>query len=294
MELRLLKYYLTVAREGSITRAAEMLHITQPTLSRQLQQLEEELGAALFIRGKRQIALTEEGILFQRRAAEILELADKAPQELSKGTESIGGTIAIGCVETTVSRMLPDILAQFSALYPKVRYHIYSAAGDDIRERLDKGLLDIGLLLEPVEVAKYDFLRLPVEERWGVLMRKGDPLAGRDTICAEELAGLPLILPQRAAVQNEIAGWFGPAYESLHIFATHNLLTNAALLAERGLGYVICAGGAFAIRESRDVCFVPFSPKRVTYHVLVFKKNQVFSAAAARMIRFIRDACKAW
>ncbi len=293
MELRLIKYFLTVAHAGNITKAAETLHITQPTLSRQLVQLEESLGATLFIRGKRQITLTNEGVLFQQRAKEIVLLIDKAERELTERTDAIGGVVSIGCVETLASRMLPDVLEQFSALYPKVQYNLYSANGDDIREKLDKGFLDIGLLLEPVETAKYDFIKLPFVEQWGVLMREDDPLASRDGLRIEEIVDHPLILPQRAIVQNEIASWFGAAYGKLHVFATHNLLTNAALLAERGLGYVICVGGAFSIRQTNNIRFVPFEPERTAGHELVWRKNNVLNSATSLLIQFIRNAYQA-
>lgn len=175
MDLRLLEYFLAVARIGNITRAAEQLHVTQPTISRQLTELEEMLGTTLLVRGKRQVTLTEAGVLFQQRAEEMLNLMEKTRRDLLDQKDLVGGVVALGCVESCVSRMLPEVLGAFSGLYPKVQYELYSADGDDIREKLDRGELDFGILLEPVEAAKYDFIRLPYWETWGLCCGKTIP-----------------------------------------------------------------------------------------------------------------------
>jgi DNA-binding transcriptional LysR family regulator len=289
MDVRVLRYFLTVAKVGNITKAAEILHITQPTLSRQLMDLEEELGTGLFIRGKRQITLTDSGLLFQQRAKEIVALLDKTERDLAEQKELVGGVVSIGCVESSVSRALPKLLEEFSNRHPKVQYEIYSADGDDIREKLDRGNIDIGILLEPIEAAKYDYIRLPYQEKWGILMRRDDPLAQKISIGIEDILSLPLILPRRTLVQNEITSWLGVENGSLCIFASHNLLTNAMLLVEQKLGYAICVSGSYTIRESEQTCFVPFEPERTTGHVLAWKKNNLFSSATARFIQFIKD-----
>lgn len=293
MELRVINYYLTVAREGSITRAAEVLHVSQPNLSRQLKQLEDELGVALFIRGNKRITLTTEGILFQQRANEIVSLVSKTAHEFAQQKDSVGGTVSIGCVETNASRMLAETLQEFSSRYPLVRYDLYSADGDDIREKLDKGIIDIGILLEPIETAKYNFIRLPALEKWGIIMRRDDPLAQRESVGIQEVSKLPLIPPRRMIVRNELSSWFGIPEEELQIFATHNLLTNAALLVEEKLGYAICVEGAHEIRGSRNTCFVPFTPALTTGHVFAWKKSQIFNAATELLIQYIRDNKKA-
>lgn len=289
MDIRVLKYFLTVANVGNITKAAEILHITQPTLSRQLMDLEEELGTRLFIRGKRQITLTDSGLLFQQRVKEIISLLDKTERDLAEQKDLIGGVVSIGCVESTVSRALPELLEEFSNRHPRVQYELYSADGDDIREKLDRGNIDIGIFLEPIEAAKYEYIRLPYEEKWGILMRRDDPLAQKKSIGIEDILALPLIPPRRTIVQNEIASWLGVENDSLSIFASHNLLTNAMLLVERKLGYAICVSGSYTIRESSRTCFVPFEPERTTSHVLAWKKNKIFSSATAHFIQFIKD-----
>lgn len=205
MDVRVLRYFLTVAKVGNITNAAEILHITQPTLSRQLMDLEEELGTSLFTRGKRQITLTDSGLLFQQRAKEIVSLLEKTERDLAEQKDLVGGVVSIGCVESTVSRALPELLEEFSNRHPKVQYELYSADGDDIREKLDRGNIDIGILLEPIEAAKYDYIRLPYQEQWGILMRRDDPLAQKTSIGIQDILTLPLILPRRTIVQNEIA-----------------------------------------------------------------------------------------
>ncbi len=289
MDIRLLEYFLAVAKCGNITRAAERLHVTQPTISRQLTELEEEVGAPLLIRGKRQITLTEAGILFQQRAEEIVSLLEKTMRDVIGQDDLLGGTVSIGYVETCASRMLPKVLQGFSAQYPKVQYEIYSADGDDIREKLDRGELDLGVLVEPVESAKYDFFRLPYWETWGVLMRKDDPLAQKPYLEKEDILPLRLIMPKREIVQDHIAGWFGVERGRLNVFASHNLINNAALLVEAGLGYVVCTGGCFEIRGGEHLCFVPLSPERTTGHVLAWKKNRVFHSAAIRFRDYVRD-----
>ena len=289
MDLRLLEYFLAVAKTGNITKAADQLHVTQPTVSRQLMELEEAMGTSLLIRGKRQVTLTDAGILFQQRAQEIIDLMDKTSRDLAGQNDLVGGTVAIGCVESCVSRMLPEVLKEFSSLHPKVGYELYSADGDDIREKLDRGELDFGILLEPVEAAKYDYLRLPYWETWGILTRRDDPLAVKKAIGKEDITSIPLILPRREIVQDNIAGWFGTDRSRLHIFSSQNLINNAALLVEAGLAYSVCVGGAFEIRGGEKLCFIPFTPERTTGHVMAWKKNRVFHSAASQFRDYIKD-----
>ena len=290
MDLRLLEYFLAVARTGNITKAADQLHVTQPTISRQLMDLEETMGTQLLIRGKRQITLTDAGVLFQQRAQEIIDLMEKTRRDIADQNDLVGGTVVIGCVESCASRMLPEVLKEFSALHPRVRYELYSADGDDIREKLDRGELDFGILVEPVEAAKYDFLRLPYRETWGLLMRRDDPLARKDAVGRDDILSLPLILPRREIVQDNIAAWFGVDRGRLNIFSGHNLINNAALLVEAGLGYVVCVGGSFEIRGGENLCFVPFTPERTTGHVLAWKKNRVFHSAAGQFRSYIKES----
>ena len=290
MDLRLLEYFLAVAKTGNITRAAEQLHVTQPTVSRQLTDLEEMLGTPLLIRGRRQVTLTDAGVLFQQRAEEILSLMDKTRRDLSEQGSQLSGTVSLGCVESCASRMLPEVLGEFSQRHPEVRYEIYSADGDDIWEKLDRGELDFGVLLEPIEAAKYDYIRLPYWETWGLLLRQDHPLAEKTAIGREELLSVPLSLPRREIVQDAIASWFGLEWNQLKVFAGHTLLNNAALLVEAGLCCAVCVGGAFAIRGGEQLCFRPFAPERTTGHVLAWKRNRVFHSAASAFRDYVREA----
>lgn len=288
MDIRVLKYFLAVAREGSITKAAQALHITQPTLSRQIMDLEQELGTTLFTRGKRRLALTDSGILFQQRAREIVPLMEKTQRDLAQCNNLVGGCIAIGCVESSISPMVSDIILQFSAQYPRVRYDIYSANGDDIRDKLDGGIIDIGILIEPIETAKYDFVQLACRETWGVIMRRDDPLAERESIAVEEITALPLILSRRQIVMDEITGWLETPYDQLNVIATHNLLSNSLPLVERGMGYVVSIRGAYELRPSAMLHFVPFAPTRSSGHVLAWKKNRILTTATQLFTRHIQ------
>jgi len=288
MEIRILKYFLTVVREESITRAADVLHITQPTLSRQLAQMEDEVGVKLFERGTRKISLTSEGILLRRRAEEIIELVDKTEKELLEQEELIDGEISIGCGELHAVQVLPDLFDSFSKRFPLVRYNIYTGNADQIKERIDRGLLDIGLLLEPIDIEKYDFVRLPIRERWVVLMRPDDPLAEKEGVTAKDLAALPVIMVRRPAVQNELASWFGRYFKKLHIAFTSNLSTNASVMVHRGLGYALVIEGSLPFVDKTKVCFRPLEPELAATSVLAWKKQQPFSPAVSKFIDHIQ------
>lgn len=289
MELRVLRYFLMVAREENITRAAEILHITQPTLSRQLMQLEEELDTQLFVRGKNRIQLTEDGMLLRRRAEDIIDLADKTEKEFLQREETISGDIFFGAGETYHIHLLAGVMKQFHDQYPLVTYHIHSGNADDIKEQIDKGLIDIGLLTEPVQIEKYDFIRLPGKEVWGVLVRKDHPLSQKEALTPEDLKDIPLIISKRGLVQNEIGNWFGSLYEKLNIVSTYNLIYNAMIMAEEGLGSVICFDKLANLNEDSPLCFKPLSPKLETGNVIVWKKHQIFSAAASTFINEIKE-----
>lgn len=286
MELRVLNYFLMVAREENITRAAQLLHVTQPTLSRQLMQLEEELGVQLFHRGKHSVSLTEEGMLLRRRAQELVSLSEKAKLELQCREDVPAGEIAIGCGETKSMSLLSKCMVSFRERYPLVQFSIYSAIADDIKERIEKGLLDMGLLVEPVDISKYEYIRMPVKERWGVLVREDSPLAGKGSVTPEDLLGVPLIMSRREPVKNELASWFGAAFDQLEIAAGFNLIVNAAFMVEQGLGVALCFDLGIVFENLR---FVPLAPRMETGSVLVWKKNQALSSAQAQFIRHIRN-----
>ena len=283
MEIRVLKYFLLVAREENITKAANLLHLTQPTLSRQLMQLEEELGVQLFRRSKHHIILTEEGMLLRRRAEEIVALADKTKDDLQHREEQLTGTIAVGSGELQSSRFLTQLLTAFQEKNPLVRFAIYSGNSDNIKERIERGLLDVGLLQEPVDISKYSFVRTPCREQWGVLVRDDSELAARENVSPAALASVPLILPERESVQNELFNWFGSYAEGLHITATGNLLYNLASLVRASGGSVLTLNLDCTYEGLR---FIPLSPPLESNTVLVWKKAQTFSAAAAALIKF--------
>ncbi len=291
MEFRVLKYFLMVAREENITKAAALLHLTQPTLSRQLMQLEAELGVTLFHRSKHSIILTEDGMLLKRRAQEIVSLSDKTVQELSHKEDVLSGEIAIGCGETKNMLFLSEQIKKFRQKYPLVQFSIHSAIADDIKERIEKGILDIGLLMEPVDVGKYEFIRMPQKEKWGILVRKDSELAAKESINPKDLTNVPLIMVKRELVKNELASWFGDYYEGLQIAATYNLILNAASMVERGVGVALCFDLGAAFYE--DLCFIPLAPTLETGSVLVWKKNQTLGAATSQFMRFLRNAFQA-
>lgn len=291
MELRVLEYYLMVAREENITKAAELLHITQPTLSRQLAQMEKELGVCLFTRGKRSITLTEDGLLLKRRAQEIVELVDRTKQELSHDTETLSGKIVIGSGETKSIRFLAEWISEFHQKYPQVTFDIHSSTADEIKEQLEKGTTDIGLLTEPVDIEKYQFIRLPEKIRWGVLVRRDDPLAGKEYVTKRDLCNRPLLVPKRDTVQNELANWFQDMYERLNIVATYNLLNNAAVMTESIRGAALCMEYD---NTYENLVFIPLEPKLETGSVLVWKRSQFVSTLMKRFIEYLRNAEKAF
>ena len=286
MEIRVLRYFLMVAREENITKAANLLHLTQPTLSRQLMQLEEELGVTLFRRSKHRIILTEDGMLLRRRAEEIVSLAEKTRDDLRHKQDHLAGTIAVGSGELQSSRFLTQLIAAFQKENPLVSFRIYSGNSDNIKERIERGLLDIGLLQEPVDIAKYHFVRTLVQEQWGVLVRADAELAAKDRVSPADLAGLPLILPDRENVQNELLNWFGSLAEKLRITATGNLLYNLASLARDSGSCVLTLNLACRYDGLR---FIPLAPELESGTVLVWKKAQTFSPAATAFIAYSKE-----
>ncbi|MCD8075299.1 MAG: LysR family transcriptional regulator [Lachnospiraceae bacterium] len=288
MEIRVLRYFLTVAREGGINRAAEILHITQPTLSRQLAALEDEVGVKLFERGARKITLTNEGMLLRRRAEEILALVDRTQMELVEQEQLVEGRVVIGCGETAAVGLLPEIIASFHEKYPLVTYDIYTANADVVKEQMEKGLVDIGILLEPIDIEKFDFVRLNLKERWVVLMRPDDPLAAREMISSKDLKEKPLILPARANVRNELSNWLGEDFSESQVLFTSNLATNGALMVQAGLGYSIIIEGAISFWDERKIVSRLLSPEIVSDSVFAWKRSQPFTPVVGKFIAEIK------
>ena len=289
MELRVLRYFLAVAREENITAAAEVLHITQPTLSKQLMDLEKELGKQLFIRGKRKITLTEEGMFLRRRAQEIVELADKTQSEFLSNEDIISGDIYIGGGETDAMRIVAKTAKELQKNYPGIRYHLYSGNAQDVTERLDKGLLDFGILIGSSNLNKYDYLKLPVTDTWGLLMKKDSPLMDKDVISSADLKDLTLIVSIQALKTNELSGWSGYSFEDLNIVATYNLVYNATLMVDEGLGYVLTLDKLVNTSGGSKFCFKPLKPKLEAPLYIVWKKYQVFSKATEKFIEALQD-----
>lgn len=288
MEIRVLRYFLTVVREESITKASEVLHITQPTLSRQLSQMEEEAGVKLFNRGSRKITLTNEGILLRRRAEEILQLVDKTEKELIEQDEQIEGKISIGCGEIASVQLLPGVFQEFREKYPRISFDLFTATADTVKEQMDKGLIDVGLLLEPIDMERYDFIRLDMKERWVALMKPDDPLAQKEAVTAKDLSSLPLILPRRMNVQSELASWFGDYYEKLNVVFTSNLSTNSAIMVNNGLAYSLVIEGAVPFWDQSKITYRPLSPSLTATSVLAWKRGQPFSAAVTKFIDYMK------
>lgn len=289
MEIRVLRYFLAVAREESISGAAEVLHLSQPTLSRQLMDLEEELGKRLFIRGNRKMTLTADGILLRKRAAEIVELVDKTESEFQDAGEAVAGDIYIGGGETEGMRLIGRAARELQQSCPQICYHLYSGNLEDLGERLDKGLLDFMVMSEPGDMKKYDYIKLPYTDTWGVLMRKDSPLAAKETIAPEDLRGLPLLMSRNHQFGREgLSSWFQQDYDTLHVVATYNLLYNASLLVSEGVGYAICFDRLINTAGDSNLCFRPMKPQLRLELYLVWKKFQVFSKASERFLSMLR------
>lgn len=286
MEIRVLRYFLAVAREESISRAAEYLHVTQPTLSRQLMELEDELGTRLFVRGKRNrsVILTDEGMLLRRRAEEIVELTDKTEAEIHAKDEIISGDIYIGGGETDAMRLIAQTARDLQEDYPDICYHLFSGNADDVTERLDKGLLDFGILVGSANTEKYDYITLPATDVWGLLMRKDSPLAEKNAVRSEDLKGLRILGSRQAVMRNELSGWYGGDFERLNIAATYNLIYNAALMVDEGFGYALCLDKLINTTGDSNLCFRPLEPRLEARLILVWKKYQVFSRAVQKFL----------
>ena len=290
MDIRILRYFLAVAREESISGAAQSLHMTQPPLSRALIELEEEIGKKLLIRGSRKITLTEEGLLLRKRATEIIELMEKTEMELTSSEEKvISGDIYIGGGETVAMSLLANTATDLQKIYPGIRYHLYSGNSDDVSERLDKGLLDFGIMIEPADMKKYDYMRLPATDIWGILMRKDSSLASKESITPEDLWDIPIITSRQSLVKNEMSGWLKKDFDQLHIVATYNLLYNASLMVESGFGYALCLDKLANTSENSPLCFRPLSPKLEVSLNIAWKKYQYFSKVTQKFLQKLQE-----
>ena len=289
MDIRVLQYYLTVAREESITRAAEALRMTQPPLSRQLKDLEDELGKKLLIRGSKKVTLTEDGMLLRKRAEEMIDLMEKTKAELAGSDENINGEIYIGGGETDAMSLLAQTAGKLQKKHPMVHYHIYSGDAEIVMEKLDKGLIDFGLLVGPVDVSRYDYMRLPISDIWGVLMRKDSPLAEKDVVCAGDLWDKPLIVSRQAYTGNDLSAWLGKDPHKLNIVMTYNLIYNAAHYVKAGFGYAITLDKLVNTTGESELCFRPLHPILKAGICIVWKKYQVFSKASKEFLHLLKS-----
>ena len=293
MEFRVLKYFLSVARTGSITAAAHTLHVTQPTLSRQLQDLEYELGKKLFVRGSHHVSLTRDGMLFRQRAEEIMEIVAQTEAEFHTGSRTLAGDVHIGGGESAALSPLAEIIGGFREDFPQVRFHLYSGNSEDVTARLEHGILDFGILIQPVDISRYDNLPLPIGDIWGLALRRDHPLAKRKTIRPCDLADIPLLL-SRQIFHNEklndpVASWLGEWGEHIDVAGTYNLIFNAALLVRAGVGCALTLDNLINATSQSDLCFRPLTPKLEAGLAIVWKKNRIFSDAAEKFLERMKE-----
>lgn len=294
MELRVLQYFLAVAREQSISSAAESLHLSQPTLSTQLKGLEDELGKQLLIRGtkgSRKVLLTEEGMILRKRAEEILELVKMTQREISLSDEAIAGDIYIGTGESDMIRIFAKAAKKLQEQYPDIHYHIRSGNVTFVQEHLDKGLIDFGVVYGPVDTSIYRSMELPLRDSWGVLMRKDAPLAQKEAICPQDLWDKPLIISAQKNGVWPMVNWFQRDLAKLNVVATYNLVFNASLLVDEGLGYALCFDKLINVSGESNLCFRPLSPRMEAGASIIWKRYQVFSKAAQKFMDALQEYC---
>lgn len=283
MEIRVLRYFLETARQGSITRAAQQLHISQPTLSKQIKELERELGKKLFFRRSSSVALTEEGLLLKKRAEDILDMVDKTEDEFRSLGKQIRGDIRIGAAESDNIKYLAHWIQSLQQKYPEIRIHLYSGDTEDLAQKLDQGLLDFAVIAQGADLSRYNCLELPERDVWGVAMRKDAPLAQKDSVSIEDLEDVPLMV-SRQGMREDIPRLFGDKAERLNVVITLNLTFNGLIMAREGLGYVLTFDKLMDISESSELCFRPLTPKLETSLFVIWKKHQVFTPAAQALL----------
>jgi DNA-binding transcriptional LysR family regulator len=289
MEIRVLQYFLTIAREESFSKAAEVLHVTQPTLSRQIKELEDEYGKTFFIRSNRSLSLTDDGLLFKKRAEEIMNLVYKTESQLLADDTYLNGDIYLGCGESDNNRILMKAIKKMQERYPDVKFHITSGNAQQIMESLDNGFIDLGVVIEPVNMSKYDFIKLPYKDTWGLWMRNDSELAYKDVISKDDLINIPIIMSNQLMVKNEIAGWIGGNQRKLNVIATYNLIYNALLMVEENIGYVLGLDKLYNMNEHSQLCFKPLSPQLSVGLDLIWKKYQVFPKHIEIFIDILKD-----
>lgn len=288
MEIRVLRYFLAVAREQNMTRAANQLHVTQPTLSKQLKQLEDEVGKKLFTRSNYSINLTEEGILLRKRAEDILNMVDKTMEEFQSLDDITGGDIYIGAAESESFCYFATVAKQLQLKYPEVKFHLYSGNTEVIAERLDRGLLDFAIIVQEVDLSKYNYIKIPASDRWGVIMRKDSYLAVKEWITVDDLLELPLIVSRQGLIE-DYPKVFKEKLDQMRIVATFDLIYNASIMVRKGFGYAISFDRLIDTSDDSELCFRPLSPELKTNMYIIWKKYQVFSPISQKLLKEMQD-----
>ena len=289
MELLQMRYFLAVAREESISRAADFLYITQPSLTRQIQSMEKEVGQPLFVRGGKKMRLTEAGLLLKKRAEEILALYEKTESELIHPQQSVSGNVYLGGGESHAMQLLLDIANEMRTQYPDIKLHIYSGDISDVCERLDKGLIDFGLVIQPADLTKYESIRLPALERWGLLMNRNHPLAHKETISPQDLVGVSVFQSRHTLPKSALTEWYKDVADQIDFIGTYNLIYNAALAARSGYGCVLTLDKLVNTSGESELCFRPLDPPLTAHLDVVWKKYQIFSQASTIFLRYLQE-----
>ncbi|MBE6909805.1 MAG: LysR family transcriptional regulator [Ruminococcaceae bacterium] len=287
MEIRVLRYFLETAREGNMSRAAERLHISQPTMSKQIKELEAELGAKLFVRSNFSVRLTDAGMLLRKRAEDILDLVDKTTAEFHALDDVGSGEIFVGAAESESVKYFARAVKTIQEQYPGVRCNIFSGNMEDVTERLDKGLLDFAIIMSYVDLSKYNYLAVPASDTWGVIMRKDSPLAKKEAVTLDDLYGLPLIC-SRQWMDQDFPRWFERNTEKLQIVATFNLVYNAAVMVREGIGYAISYDKLTDTGEASELCFRPLAGVPESEMYVVWRRYQTFTPVAELLLDELR------
>jgi len=288
MEIRVLKYFLEIARERNMTRAAEILHVSQPTLSKQMKELEAELGKKLFKRGSSNISLTDEGMLLRKRAEDIVDMVDKTTNEFKTLDVITGGEVRIGCAESYQIRYIAKVIKQFKEKYPLFKYHILSGNTEQVTERLDRGLFDFAVIVEPPDLSKYNYIEIPEADTWGVLMRKDNPLSEKKVIYAEDLYGIPLICSEQS-MHFDIPRWCGETIDMLNICGSVNLFYNGSVFVKEGVCCMLSFDRLADTGSDSELCFRPLEPVLKTKMYIIWKKYQIFTPITKLLLEKIKD-----
>lgn len=289
MEIQTLKYFLETAKVENITKAANILHTSQPSLSKHIKNLEESLGKKLFLRGSKNVTLTEEGLLLKQRAEEILSLVEKTEREFKSLDEIVGGDIYIGCAEADGFKFFVRALKKVQKKYPQLRCHLYSSDGESVTDKLERGILDFAIIAHGnINLQKYNYATLPTKNLWGLIIRKDSPLAEKKEITREDLLQIPIICSRQGLVE-ELSDWFGKDIDKLNLVATYDMIFNASIMVREKFGNALGYEKIVYTGESGELCFRPLAPKKESPMHIIWKKNKVFTPVAESLIACLID-----